>query len=324
MTKEQTTAVISVVISCVIALLSIFGYDVIVVQPAIEKAQQGGVSIMGTSNFDAIETTGDVTVGGALSVTGGITGTNVLTTGNQTIAGIKTFTTPAVLSGGITGPLAVTGPTAAATATPAVVFNNLGAGNTAFEVRDAATPVFVVGQAGAWTASGVGTIAGFASSAAGNVTAPTAVATATPAFMIDSSGAGNVLLEVRDSATPVFAVLNGGAVNAQSVYSKAPVLAKIADYTVTTADTGAIIYTSNAITLTMPGAAAGLQYCVVNYDGADLTIDWTDATDVALNEVNSPGDRVTNTTAYDLICLAAIDATNWMTISSVGTWSDGN
>lgn len=271
-----------------------------------------------TEKFSVDGATGNVVLAGSLSVTGGITGTNVLTTGNQTIAGVKTFST-AIAVNAVTGPLTITGPTAVATATPAAIVNNLGAANTSFEVRDSATPVFVVGQAGVWTASGVGTLAGYTSSASANVTAPTAVATATPAFMVDSSGAGNVLLEVRDSATPVFRVLNGGAVN-----SLAALLVKDADYSVTVADSGSTIKASGAITLTLPGAAAGLQYCIVNFTGDDQVIDFADATDVALNEVNSPGDRVTNTTVYDSICLAAIDTTNWVTLSSVGTWSDGN
>lgn len=227
---------------------------------ALNVAQDLGVGGDATITDD-LTAGGDVTITGGLSVTGGVTGTNVLTTGNQTIAGVKTFST-SVAVGAVTGPVTITGPTAVATATPGVIVNNLGAANNAFEVRDAATPVFVV--------------------------------------------------------------RNGGAVAAQAIYAYAPVTAKIANYTVSTEDTGAIVKSSGSITMTLPGAVAGLNYCIVNYDGGDLTIEFTDATDVALNEVNSPGDRVTNTTAYDLICLAAIDATNWMTISSVGTWSDGN
>ena len=102
------------------------------------------------------------------------------------------------------------------------------------------------------------------------------------------------------------------------------VLAKAGNYTVATTDSGATIKVTGAYTMTLPAAAAGLRYCIVNYDGSDLTIDFADATDAALNEVNSPGDRVTNTTAYDSICLQAIDSTNWVTLSSLGTWSDGN
>lgn len=117
----------------------------------------------------------------------------------------------------------------------------------------------------------------------------------------------------------------GGTVTASGgVADTKPVLAKIADYTVLAGDTGSVIKASGAITLTLPGAAVGLNYCIINFTGDDQVIDFTDATDVALNEVNSPGDRVTNTTAYDNICLTAIDTTNWVTISSLGTWSDGN
>ena len=226
-----------------------------------------------TQKFLLDGATGDLTIAGGLSVTGGVTGTNVLTTGNQTIAGIKTFTTPAALTGGVTGPLVVTGPTAAATATPALRFNNTGAGNVSLQIERNATPVASFSNAGGLTAASLTTT---------------------------------------------------GALSAGTVSAKVPVLVKDADYTVTTADAGSLIKASGAITLTLPAAAAGLHYCIVNFTGDDQVIAFADAADVALNEVNSPGDRVTNTTAYDNICLAAIDAVNWVTLSSVGTWADGN
>lgn len=102
------------------------------------------------------------------------------------------------------------------------------------------------------------------------------------------------------------------------------VLAKTETYNASAADTGKMFKLSGSFTVNLPAAAAGLNFCFVNYDGGDQVLDFTDATDVALNEVNSPGDSVTNTTAFDHICLYAIDATNWVTLSSIGTWSDGN
>lgn len=102
------------------------------------------------------------------------------------------------------------------------------------------------------------------------------------------------------------------------------VLAKTETYNASAADTGKLFKLSGSFTVNLPAAAAGLNFCFVNYDGGDQVIDFTDATDVAINEVNSAGDSVTNTTAFDNICLYAIDATNWATISSIGTWSDGN
>lgn len=335
MSKETWGQVMGIVLSAAIALAAVFGYNIIVVQPQMTEMEAQiaaasepvgvGSRAVGDTNFTnlVVVVGDDVTITGGLSVTGGVTGTNVLTTGDQTVAGVKTFST-AIAVGALTGPVTITGPTAVATATPAAIVNNLGAGNNSFEVRDAATPVFVIGQAGVGSITGAMTLTGgYTANNAANVTAPTAVATATPAFYVDSSGVSK-LFEVRDSATPVFSVLNGGNVAAGAIYSSAPILAKTSSYAVTAGDSGAIIKSSGSITMTLPGAAVGLNYCIVNYDGGDLVIDFTDATDVALNEVNAPGDRVTNTTAFDLICLAAIDTTNWMTLSSVGTWSDGN
>lgn len=119
---------------------------------------------------------------------------------------------------------------------------------------------------------------------------------------------------------------NGAANIDGALYSVSPVLTKDANYPVTVADSGAIIKNTAVVsaTFTLPAAAAGLNYCVFNYAGTDVIIEFTDSADVALNEVNSAGDSVTNTTAYDSICLTAIDAVNWMTVSSVGTWADGN
>lgn len=117
-----------------------------------------------------------------------------------------------------------------------------------------------------------------------------------------------------------------GAVTTGALTSLVPVLTKDANYPIVAADAGAIIKNTSVVsaTFTLPAAAAGLNYCVFNYSGSDVIIEFTDSADVALNEVNSAGDSVTNTTAYDSICLTAIDAVNWVTISSLGTWADGN
>lgn len=118
----------------------------------------------------------------------------------------------------------------------------------------------------------------------------------------------------------------GGTLTASGISQTTTILTKSADYAVLVGDTGAIIKNTAAVsaTFTLPAAAAGLNYCIYNYAGTDVIIEFTDATDVALNQVNSPGDSVTNTTAYDSICLTAIDTTNWGTLTIVGTWADGN
>lgn len=102
-------------------------------------------------------------------------------------------------------------PTQVGTATPGLVIQ-AGANSNAFEIRNAgATPVFQVGAGGAIVASQILTQA--ASLEGLTVSQPTAATTATPAALIDSLAAGTNLLEIRDAATPVFTIRNGGAVS---------------------------------------------------------------------------------------------------------------
>lgn len=91
------------------------------------------------------------------------------------------------------------------TATPALMVQNGGSGMS-LELRNgSATPVYQISGAGASTYSGGQTFNNFVS-----ITAPTSVATAVPALKVDSSGGLSRLFEVRDSATPVFYVNDGG------------------------------------------------------------------------------------------------------------------
>ncbi len=73
------------------------------------------------------------------------------------------------------------------------------------------------------------------------VVAPTAVGTATPGLRVDSRGVGN-LLEVRDAATPVFAINNGGSITLQ----QGEIIANVIDGTI-------------ALTATTISAAGNLQ-----------------------------------------------------------------
>ena len=161
------------------------------------------------------------------------------------------------------------------------------------------------------TVAGVKTLTGVLPANAG-------ITVDTTAFTVADTS-GNV-------ATTGTLVVGGTAKIAGALNSVVPVLTKDANYPVVVADSGSIIKSTSvlSVTFTLPAAAAGLNYCVFNYSGADVIIEFTDSADVAINEVNSAGDSVTNTTAYDSICLTAIDAVNWMTVSSIGTWADGN
>ena len=109
---------------------------------------------------------------------------------------------------GANGAMVLTAPTAVGTATPILRIENDGVSNS-LEIRNpGGTPVFYV------DVDGNATYTGF-SSGGGEVAAPvriaaaTAIATATPAVVVDSLGVSN-LFEIRDAATPVAAVNNGG------------------------------------------------------------------------------------------------------------------
>lgn len=127
--------------------------------------------------------------------------------------------TARVLIEGAQGLAKFTVPTAVGTATPAVLIDNQGSVANSLEVRKNATPVFYVDVDGNVTYTGMTSAGGLISAAVG-VAAPTAVGTATPAFYVDSLGVSN-LFEVRDAATPVFSVANGGAVTGTGALSVA-------------------------------------------------------------------------------------------------------
>jgi hypothetical protein len=291
---------------------------------------------------DDLAAGGDVTITGGLEVTGGVTGTNVLTTGNQTVGGVKTFTSAVTGTGGAT----ITGATVNLNASSNFATNiNTGTTNAALTLGGGSGTVAVnssdwdISTAGVMTGIGAVTTDGLATLALGaTISGATTAINESSNFATNintgtsngaltlGGGSGTVAINSSDWDISTSGAMTGiGAITADGAISGlVPVLVKGASYPVTTADTGAVIKASGAITLTLPGAAAGLHYCIVNFTGDDQVIAFTDATDVALNEVNSPGDRVTNTTVYDNICLTAIDTTNWVTLSSVGTWADGD
>lgn len=139
------------------------------------------------------------------------------------------------LASGSLNNVIVSQPTAATTATPAALINSLAAGSELLTVRKASTPVFVIGNAGA--------ITGQDANLGGNVVIapPTAIATATPALLVNNTGAGNNILSIRQAATPVFVVGNSGAVTGY-VFSSAVSGRKCVQGTQTITGTGTIAH----------------------------------------------------------------------------------
>jgi hypothetical protein len=109
------------------------------------------------------------------------------------------------------------------------------------------------------------------------------------------------------------------------VYQQMPVLAKTASYTMTQAESGALVSNGGAsaeITLTLPSAVPGLRYCLYVAEAYTITVELDDA-DQIHHLTDAAGDRLQNAgTAGDSVCLSAIDTTEWAPTGEVGTWSD--
>jgi hypothetical protein len=170
--------------------------------------------------------------------------------------------------------LKVAAPTAIATATPAAVVDSAGV-SVILDVRDAATPVFsisdggAVTQVGARTATGGDTINNWIKAAA-----PTAIATATPAAVVDSLGVSNIL-EVRDAATPVAYFPDGGGLTISTGLFRP----SFADETITDGETLTPTYTiyaldaASAVTLTLAASASeGQPLLLIGDDNYTITI----------------------------------------------------
>lgn len=111
----------------------------------------------------------------------------------------------AVNGGGVLGSSFAVAPTTVATNTP-VFYVNSASGNTAnlMEARVANTPVWQMDASGNINRTGSMTGSNYV-----KISAPTAIASATPAFVVDTAGVSNVI-DARKNATPVFQVNGAG------------------------------------------------------------------------------------------------------------------
>jgi hypothetical protein len=120
---------------------------------------------------------------------------------------------------------------------------------------------------------------------------------------------------------------SGGALSGNFVYAKTNVVTATAAYTLTASQTGSLFSNAGStgeITVTLPAATEGLNYCL--YVGAGYTLTVQPAgDDQVLHLTNGHGDRLQNAgTAGDSICLIAQDPTYWVPLQEVGTWSDAD
>jgi hypothetical protein len=103
------------------------------------------------------------------------------------------------------------------------------------------------------------------------------------------------------------------------------VTAKTSDKTLTTAECGNVSVAtgaSAAITLTLPTAAAGLEYTIFQISGSKNLVVAAGASDVILGDGAADDNTATLTAEIGgSIVLRAMDATNWAVIASHGTWA---
>jgi len=219
---------------------------------------------------------------------------------------------------GANGRIALIAPTAIGTATPVLDIRNNGVSESLVVRNSGGTPVFYVDKDGAATYSGFSSGGGAISAPVG-ITAPTAIATATPAMVVDSLGVSNIL-EVRDAGTPVFTVNNGGGFVAAgtgdlqgNVDFDALIVPSFADETITDGEVltpTVMVYaldSSGAVTMTLAASASEGQLLILIGD---------DANAIVINDTNvrtSTGAALT-LNQYDVVMWIYQDA-EWIEIA---------
>ncbi len=143
----------------------------------------------------------------------------------------------------------------------------------------------------------------------------------------DFTASGDVTLGAADKAYALTStglnVTNTGVVTG----AKRSVLNKTEAYQVVAADSGKVITNAGAggsVALTLPEAAAGLEYTFVVMAAQDLVL--TPAAGDAINIATSQGDAAETFTANavgEYVTLVAVDGTNWISVANAGTWTQG-
>lgn len=147
------------------------------------------------------------------------------------------------------------------TATPALLIQNGGSGNS-LEIRNSgATPVLSIGNSGA--------LSGFGSNGLA-VTVPTAVGTATPALLINSAGGVGELFSVRKNSTPQVVIDTNGLQTNSAGLSVAPNVVVAGPTALATATPVLYVNSASAHNLVVIAKAATPVFVVGN-DGAIVT-----------------------------------------------------
>jgi hypothetical protein len=111
-----------------------------------------------------------------------------------------------------------------------------------------------------------------------------------------------------------------------SLKIRKPVTAYTVTHSLAAADTNGLFTNmgaSGALTMTLPAAQAGYNYCVYVAAGQAVYVDPATGDQIA-SLTDAAGDRISNAAAGSSICLVAADTTNWLPLAPVGAWADAN
>jgi hypothetical protein len=148
------------------------------------------------------------------------------------------------------------------------------------------------------------------------------------ATVVDNDLRGNAVASViadNGGNPPVAVPLSTGHVFAHNRGLDDGVRKYSADYTVTSADQGAVFSNTGAtgaVTFTLPDAEEGLIYTFAVYPSKSVTVRVPANTDDTIWIGNStPGTSISNATNGSVITLRAVSTSRWYAVTHEGTWS---
>ncbi len=334
--KKQISLIVGIVLSALIALAAVFGYDVTVVAPreqaanalseqiVLDQAQQatldllgqaGGSRAVGDTNFTNLVASGDLTVGGAVAVTGAVTAASFtsqsLTTAGNIAADTGTYTT-SLIAGAFTantGTYTTSVSAGALTATSAAIGGGFGA--TGCTLSSAG----VIQCDGAMTIGGAAVITGATTfQGAMNVNAngdfdSVSIAGNLDLTTVNNTGANPVTVNDNLVITGTVAVNGAATVTGTLTANTFLVLTKAGDVTVTD---GSIITPTASYQPITAGAAVGTDLIAVLSSGTLLRLVNVGSNTITITDTGTL--KLAGNIAlgqYDSLLLLS-DGTNWV------------
>jgi len=142
--------------------------------------------------------------------------------------------------------------------------------------------------------------------------------------IVDYDADNTQKITVEELSNAIFLLVSEGGISAVSV--EVPITAKTGDYSVLGGDNNDLFTnegTTGLVTFTLPTAAAGLKYTFYVQDVDGIKVEAANSSDTIQIEglVSDGAGFVESYTVGSSITLVAINATEWVAIAMLGTWS---